>query len=78
LYFTGKLLETKGNSKKTWELINRIRGKQQRQIKPLFTIDNEKVTNRRIIANEFHKYFVSLASNLDETHNELRELAINS
>ena len=76
-YFTGKFLETKGNSKKTWELINRIRGKQQRQIKPLFTIDNEKVTNRRIIANEFNKYFVSLASNLNEAHNELGELAIN-
>ena len=77
-YFTGKFLETQGNCKKTWELINRIRGKQKRQIKPLFTIDNEKVTNRRIIANEFNKYFVSLASNLNQSHNELGELAVNS
>ena len=77
-YFTGKFLETKGDSKKTWELINRIRGKQKRQIKPLFTIDNEKVTNRRIIANEFNKYFVSLASNLNNAHNELGELTISS
>ena len=26
-------------------------------------LDNEKITNRRVIANEFNKYFVSLASN---------------
>ena len=76
-YFTGKFLETKGSSKKTWELINRIRGKQKRQIKPLFNIDNEKVTNRRVIANEFNKYFVSLASKLNEAHNELGELVVN-
>ena len=76
-YFTGKFLETKGDSKKTWELINRIRGKKKRQIKPLFTINNEKVTNRRIIANEFNKYFVSLASNLNEAYNEIGELSVN-
>ena len=76
-YFTGKFLETKGNSKKTWELINRIRGKKKRQIKPLFTIENEKVTNRRIIANEYNKYFVSLASNLNEAYNDIGELSIN-
>ncbi|KAL5255268.1 hypothetical protein ACHWQZ_G014613 [Mnemiopsis leidyi] len=76
-YFTGKFLETKGDSKKTWELINRIRGKKRRQIKPLFTIDNEKITNRRIIANEFNKYFVSLASNLNQAYNEIGELSVN-
>ena len=76
-YFTGKFLETKGDSKKTWELINRIRGKKKRQVKPLFTINNEKVTNRRIIANEFNKYFVSLASNLNEAYNDIGELSVN-
>ena len=76
-YFTGKFSETKGDSKKTWELINRIRGKKRRQIKPLFTINNEKITNRRIIANEFNKYFVSLASNLNQAYNEIGELSIN-
>ena len=77
-YFAGKFLETQGNSKKTWKLINDIRGKRRRQIKPLFTIDNEKITNRRIIANEFNKYFVSLASNLNEAYNDIGELVINS
>ena len=35
-------MENQGNSKKTWELINRIRGKQHRKLKPMFIIDNEK------------------------------------
>ena len=30
------------DSKKTWELVNRIRGKQHRQLKPMFIIDIEK------------------------------------
>ena len=64
--------------KKTWELINSIRGKGKRQIKPQFIIDNEKITNRRVIANEFNKYFVSLATNLNEAYNEIGELTVNS
>ena len=63
-YNCNKFKENHGNSKKTWELINKLRGKQQRKLKPMFTIDNEKITNQRIIANEFNKYFVSLASKL--------------
>ena len=43
----------------------------------MFTIDNEKITNRRIIANEFNKYFVSLSSNLNEAYSEIGELEIN-
>ena len=70
-------MENQGNSKKTWELINRIRGKQHRQLKPMFIIDNEKITNSRNIANEFNKYFVSLASNLNNGYNEIGEFEIN-
>ena len=33
--------------------------------------------NRRRIANEFNKYFVSLASNLNEAYSEIGELEIN-
>ena len=63
-----KIKECAGDSKKTWEIINNLRGKSRRQIKPSFIIDKERVTNRRIIANEFNKYFASIASNLNETH----------
>ena len=43
----------------------------------MFIIDNEIITNRRNIANEFNKYFVSLASNLNNGYNEIGELEIN-
>ena len=52
--------------KKTWQIINQIRGKCKKVIKPQFIINNEKVIQRRVIANEFNKYFVSLASKLNE------------
>ena len=63
-----KFGEVKGDSKKTWQLINQIRGKERRQIKPAFVIDNVRITERRIIANEFNKYFVSLAPKLNEQY----------
>ena len=75
-YYTGKFNEKSGNIKKTWEVINQIRGKNKREIKPNFVINNEKITNRRIIANEFNKYFVSLASNLNNAYNEVGEVKI--
>ena len=50
-------------------------GKNKRQkIKPQFVINNEKITDRRIIVNEFNKYFVSLASNLNNAYHEIGEL----
>ena len=73
-----KFVENAGDCKKTWELINRIRGKRRREIKPLFTIDNVKITNIRIIANEFNKYFVSLASDLNTAYNDLGQINIDS
>ena len=77
-FYTGKFNEKSGDMKKTWQLINIIRGKSKRQIKPQFVIYNEKITNRRAIANEFNKYFVSLACNLNKAYNELGELTVNS
>ena len=49
-------------------------GKNKRQIKPQFVINNEKITDRRIIANEFNKYFVSMASNLNNAYHEIGQL----
>ena len=77
-FYTGKFNEKSGDMKKTWEIINNIRGKIKRQIKPQFVINNEKITNRRIIANEFNKYFVSLATTLNEAYNVLGELTIHN
>ena len=54
-----------GRPQKTWKLINELRGIDKKQIKPPFLIDNEKIQDRRTIANAFNKYFVSIASELN-------------
>ena len=41
-------------------------GKRNSLLKPKFIIDNQHITNRRVIANEFNIYFVSLASKLND------------
>ena len=62
-----KILENKHDRKKTWKIINDLRGKTKANIKPSFVIDNVKITNRRVISNEFNKYFNSIASKLNES-----------
>ena len=63
-YNTGKILECNGDSKKVWQIINNVRGKQNKELKPNFVINNKLIINRRIIVNEFNKYFISLAPTL--------------
>ena len=65
-YKCSKIIENKENSKKTWQLINELRGKSKRVLKPPFIINNERIFERRVIANEFNKYFNSIASNLND------------
>ena len=77
-YYGRKISECDGNSKKMWEIINSIRGKNKRQIKPNFLIDNNRITSRRVIAHEFNKYFVSLASSLNEAYSNDSNIGINS
>ena len=54
-----------GNPKKTWDIINKLRGKSRNSNPPSFIIDNEQVISRRIIANKFNNYFVSLAAKMN-------------
>ena len=67
IYYSEQFDKAYGNSKKTWKLINEIRGKDTTKIKPSFLVDGKIVRDRRIIANEFNKYFVSLATNLNNS-----------
>ena len=69
-YKCNQIEENKHDRKKTWKLINELRGKCKRPVKPSFIIDNKKITDRRIIANEFNKYFNSIASNLNDQISE--------
>ena len=52
-YYGKKFDLAKGNIKKTWDLINELRGKSKRNIKSSFIIDGRIVTERREIANGF-------------------------
>ena len=66
-YYGGKFSSSKGDPKKTWSLINELRGKGKKCIRPQFIINNQRITERRIIANEFNNYFVSLAAKLNDS-----------
>ena len=67
-YLNGKILEHAGDRKKTWEVINAIRGKSKKSMRPQFKIDGVRVTERRIIANKFNQYFASIASKMNENN----------
>ncbi|KAL5254798.1 hypothetical protein ACHWQZ_G014289 [Mnemiopsis leidyi] len=67
-YLNGKILEHAGDRKKTWEVINEIRGKSKKSMRPQFKIDGVRVTERRIIANKFNQYFASIASKMNENN----------
>ena len=67
-FYGVKIKESFNNRKKTWEVINQIRGKSKRTVKPSFIINNERIIERRIIANEFNKYFASIASNMNKIY----------
>ena len=65
-YYHSKINKHKGNLKKVWGVINELRGKRNASLSPKFVINNQLICNRRIIANEFNKYFVSLAAKLND------------
>ena len=64
-YYHKKFDMVKGNIKKTWELINELRGKDKKGIKASFVIDGKLVESRREIANEFNVFFSSVAKKLN-------------
>ena len=67
MYYASKFEKNEGNMKKTWDIINKLRGKSKNEIKPNFCIDNERIICRRLIANKFNDYFTSLAINLNKS-----------
>ena len=67
-YYYKKFENCNGNMKKTWNLINEIRGKSKKEIKPLFKLgSNRKTTNFKTIANKFNEYYASLAENMNNS-----------
>ena len=60
-----KFQSAEGDCKRTWQLINELRGKKKNEVKPYFLINGEIIENRRKIADEFNKYFLSIAATLN-------------
>ena len=48
-YHDKKIVNALGDPKKTWLLINQLRGKQRGTIKPVFIIDNGRIINHQIV-----------------------------
>ena len=58
--------------KKTWALINELRGKSKTNIKASFFIDGDLVKDRRTISNGFNMFFSSVAKKLNAKLNSSR------
>jgi len=64
-HYGEKFEKHKTDPKKTWAVINELRGKSKSQSRSSFVVDAERINCRRMIANKFNEYFVTLASNLN-------------
>ena len=73
-HYSTKFELAKGNIKKTWELINELRGKCKNDIKASFIIDGRVVTERREIADGFNNFFSSIARKLNSKVQSSRPL----
>ena len=65
LYYSRKFSKVSGNIKKTWALINELRGRSKSGIKASFKVDGELVKDKRVISNGFNMFFSSIASKLN-------------
>ena len=72
-YFTHEFEKYNKSSKKTWETINKLYGKDKKSQPRLLTLDNgEEITDEEQIATLFNQYFANVASqaqaNIDQPH----------
>ena len=64
-YNSKRFENAKGDNKKTWNIINEIRGKQQKNPKSSFILNSKIVEDRRLIANAFNEYSTSITRKLN-------------
>ena len=70
LHLYKKFQSVQGDCSNTWKIINEIRGKKNKPIKPYFIINSEIIEDHRKIAYEFNNYFISIAEKLNEDSND--------
>lgn len=71
-HYCKKFANVQGNMKKTWALINELRGKVKTNIKASFIINGELVKSKRKISNEFNQFFSSVARKMNAKLNSSR------
>ena len=59
-------MKYKGDIRKTWSLVNGLIGKSKTQICQSLLINGSKVTDQKVLADEFNKYFSSIAEKMKE------------
>ena len=64
-FYNKKFKNVQGDLKKTWAIINELRGKVKHNIKASFIINDQVVVDRRKISNEFNSFFASVAKELN-------------
>ena len=64
-YYHSKINQHKGDLKKMWGVVNELRGKRKSSMNPKFILNNKLISDRRVIANEFNKYFISIATKMN-------------
>ncbi len=65
-HYLSKFDKYTNNKKKTWRLINELRGKSKCSTKASFIISNERIQCRRLIAEKFNEYFINIPENLNK------------
>ena len=72
LFYCKKFEKIKGNMKKTWQLINELRGKTKSKMKSSFIIDGKLVMDKREISNGFNIFYSSIARKMNAKLNSSR------
>ena len=68
IYYRNKFENASGNIKQTWDTINDIlkRKRKSTKVQLEFKINNNKTTNKQLIANGFNNYFASVGKTLSD------------
>jgi hypothetical protein len=69
-YYKNKLTSLSDNPKSNWKILNSMLGRKKEESTFSFSINNESVSDARLISNEFNNYFASIP---DEVRAEIPE-----
>ena len=67
-YFKARFEKCNGDIKKSWKILNEMRHKRRTSCFPNYIeINQQCITDRRIVLTKFNKYFTNIARNLNES-----------